>query len=334
MQHPSIIFESKLATYPHQPTQLGTLNTNCLLWQERGIQQRLDLDDVVGTSLVEDGDKNRCCLLISAYPQSSLKKFSSKNRELREYHFVCEDSSTRLQWQRAIDNALGGTTDSEPKRRQLQILINPNSGRKKALEIFARVRPLFDRANLEYTVTKTTSATDTKNLALNLELAQTDGLVIVGGDGTLHDAIAGLMSRPDRDAARLLPLGVIPGGTGNGLCKSLLTAAGENYTPLNAAFIIAKGRQTNFDLAAVTQNNKRYHSFLSLAWGLVSDIDIESEAIKFFGAYRFDIYALLLIGYFCYVSIEADLAIYPTPIRIRANKIGRQLKMTLFFSGR
>ena len=289
----SVIFQSRLASYPQKPTQLGILTKNCLFWQEAGIQQQLNLDDVVGTSLIEHDDDKQPYLSISAYPKQSMT--AKERRTLQEY-YVCSDGDI-LQWQQAIDNALvGKPIDSESKRRQLRIIINPNSGRKQAVEIFQQVRDLFDRANLEYIVTETSSATDTKNLVLNLDLSRTDGLVIVGGDGTVHDAIAGLMSRPDCETAIKLSLGIIPGGTGNGLCKSLLAAAAESYDPLNAAFIIAKGKQQNLDLAAVRQNGKEYYSFLSLAWGLVSDIDIESEKVKFLGAYRFDVYALLLIS--------------------------------------
>jgi sphingosine kinase len=56
-----------------------------------------------------------------------------------------------------------------------------------------------------------------------------------------------------------------------------------------------KGKQHTFDLAAVKQNGKKYYSCLSLAWGLVSDIDIKSEKLKFLGSLRFELYALMLI---------------------------------------
>jgi sphingosine kinase len=105
-----------------------------------------------------------------------------------------------------------------------------------------------------------------------------------------------LMSRLDAETSIQLPLGIIPGGTANGLCKSILESAGESYEPLNAALIIAKGRQQGFDLATITQNGKKSLSFLSLAWGLISDVDIESEKLKFLGALRFDAYALMLLS--------------------------------------
>ncbi|MFM2311931.1 MAG: hypothetical protein RLZZ04_1207 [Cyanobacteriota bacterium] len=302
----NIIFAQKLAAYPDTARELGVLTQNYLSWQQDGIKRQLNLNDVVGTSLVNYGEDHQPCLLVSAYPQQKTGVgVNQQRRTLQEYYFTCGDLSERLdsahatrsQWQQAINNTLvGKAINADIRYRHLQIVINPNSGQGQAVNIFEQVRSLFDRSNLTYTVTTTTSAADTKNLVLNLDLEKTDGLVIVGGDGTIHDAIAGLMGRPDAETAIKLPLGIIPGGTANGLCKSILESAKESYDPLNAAFIIAKGKQQSFDLATVTQNGQKSYSFLSLAWGLISDVDIESEKLKFLGALRFNVYALMLLS--------------------------------------
>ena len=285
-----IVFEDWLAVYGTEAKELGVLTKDTLFWLENGTTQQLMLNDVVG-SLV-DGDNS---LLVQAYPNRVSPK--GKQRILQEYHFTCLNRQAQLQWHRAIANTLQGKPiDAEVKPRHLQIIINPLSGRGQASEIFEGVRPIFDKSNLTYTVKQTNSAADTKNLVKQLDLTKVDGLVIVGGDGTIHDAIAGLMSRQDSRRAIELPLGIIPGGTGNGLSKTLLERSGESYDPLNAAFLIAKGKQQTFDIAAIEQNGTKYYSFLSLAWGLISDVDIESEKLKFLGALRFDLYALILIS--------------------------------------
>jgi sphingosine kinase len=293
-----IIFASQLASFPESARESGILTKEYLSWQQDGIQRQLNLNDVVGTSLVDYGKDHQPCLLVSAYPQQKTSKATNKqHRVLQEYYFTCRDLVERSQWQRAIDNTLVGQgINADLKQRQLQVVINPDSGQKHGVKIFEQVRSLFDRSNLQYTVTETKDTKDTINFVGNLNLSATDGLVIVGGDGTIHDVIAGLMGRPDAATAMKLPLGIIPGGTGNGLCKSILESAKEGYDPINAAFIIAKGRQQGFDLATVTQNGQKSYSFLSLAWGLISDVDIESEKLKFLGALRFDVYALMLLS--------------------------------------
>ncbi len=292
----SIVFQDYLAVLPQQPETLAILRSNALFWQEKGKSRQLDLDDVVGVSLVERQEDNFPCLLVHAYPVVKTGKGRKSPRKLQEYYFTCPNLEVRSRWQRAINNTLvGKPPEATAPPRHLQIIINPVSGKKQAAQIFEQVRPLFDRSYLRYSVRETYNARDTKELARNLNLADTDGLVIVGGDGTVHEAIAGLMSRPDWQEAIKLTLGIVPGGTGNGLSKSLLALSGETYDPLNAAFAIAKNKQQSFDLAMVRQNGAKYYSFLSLAWGLISDVDIKSEKLKFLGSLRFDLYALFSI---------------------------------------
>ena len=284
----TILVEHPLGRFPQKPEKLARLENNILFWQEGSRQQQLSLEDVVGVSIIDDRESDFPCLLVHAYPINASN--SGKGvRVLKEYCFTCCDLETRSQWEREINNSLAS------KLRHLQIIINPVSGKKRGLEIFNKVRPLLDQSYLTYSVKKTSSSADVKSFVNHLDLSQVDGLVIVGGDGTIHDAIAGLMSRSDWKKAIELPIGIIPAGTGNGLAKSLLELRGETYDPLNAAFSIAKGKQQSLDLIKVKQNDKQYYSFLSLAWGLVSDIDIKSEKLKFLGSLRFDVYAVFLI---------------------------------------
>ncbi|MGL5942144.1 MAG: diacylglycerol kinase family protein [Waterburya sp.] len=292
-----VIFEYQLAIFPEKPQHWGILTTDSLFWWHNDEKQQLNLRDVVGVSLLNREKDKDPCLVVHAYPVVKTGYLCKKQqRVLKEYCFTCPDIEVRSQWQRAINNTLEGKPiDVIVQPRHLQIIINPVSGIGQTSKIFQQVRPLLDRSNLKYTFTETSSPGDTKNLVLNLNLVNTDGIVIVGGDGTIHDAIAGLMSRPDWETAIKIPLGIIPGGTGNGICKTILELAGESYDPLNAAFLIVKGKQQALDIAAVMQNGKKYYSCLSLAWGLVSDIDIESERLRFLGSLRFELYALMLI---------------------------------------
>ena len=285
----TVLFQHPLGLFPEKPEELAVLKNNALFWQVKGERQQLSLQDVVGVSLVEPKESEFPCLLIHSYPKVNTNNSKKRSRVLQEYCFTCPNRAVRDRWQQAVNNSLA------KKLRHLQVIINPVSGQKRAAQIFERVRPLLDRSYLKYSVRETHGSDDIKNFASNLDLAKVDGLIIVGGDGTVSNTIAGLMNRPDWKKAIELPLGIIPGGTGNGLAKSLLAVAGETYDPLNAAFLIAKGKQQSLDLAAVQQKDRQYYSFLSLAWGLISDVDIGSEKLKFLGSLRFDLYALLLI---------------------------------------
>lgn len=57
------------------------------------------------------------------------------------------------------------------------------------------------------------------------------GIIVIGGDGVLYEVINGIMERPDwKNIIKMIPFGIIPGGSGNGLAKSL--AACTRYEPL------------------------------------------------------------------------------------------------------
>ena len=57
------------------------------------------------------------------------------------------------------------------------------------------------------------------------------GIVSVGGDGLLAEICEGLCARADAAQAMRIPLGVLPGGSGNALCTSIAHAAGYRRLP-------------------------------------------------------------------------------------------------------
>lgn len=57
---------------------------------------------------------------------------------------------------------------------------------------------------------------------------------------------------------------------------------------LSCGFMLCKGLVSHLDLTSVClASNQRLFSFLSLAWGFVADVDIESEKYRHVGAARF-----------------------------------------------
>jgi Sphingosine kinase and enzymes related to eukaryotic diacylglycerol kinase len=86
------------------------------------------------------------------------------------------------------------------------------------------------------------------------------------------------MTRPDWQEACKIPLGAIPGGSGNAIVKNMCDKAGEECSLESAAYLIAKGRTVPIDLAAIEQSDgHKLFSFLSFNWAVISDLDIESE---------------------------------------------------------
>ncbi|MEC4990339.1 MAG: diacylglycerol kinase family protein [Oscillatoria sp. PMC 1068.18] len=278
------IFEEKLI---NSSNNQGFLSKDRLSWWEKERQKTIFLNDVVGVSASSETN-TLISFVVSSYPfkQSYLKK---SRRKLQEDRFICPSISVRSRWLQALHQQLYPDYFST-SRRHLHILLNPYSGRKNAAQIFAKVKPLFNKSNFSYTLSETKEIGDAKQQAKKLDISQIDGLVIVGGDGTIHEVVNGLMSRDDWEKAIKIPLGIIPAGTGNGLCKSLLAIAGEPYDVISAAFLIAKGQKYPIDLGMIEQNNQRYYSILSVSWALPSDVDIESEKLRYLGSLRNLIY--------------------------------------------
>ena len=195
------------------------------------------------------------------------------------------------------------------------MLVNPAAGAGKALSLWKSVAAMVVHAHVAVEVVVTKDKGDASRLAESVELAHYDGVLIASGDGLVYEWINGVMKRPDwRVALREMPIGALPGGSGNALAKSVLVTAGDAGAAgvacpfVNATFNALKSRPPyrGIDIAAVdcsgdaealgqAQAASTLYSFLSLAWGVVSDADIESERLRALGGARFAVMGLFRI---------------------------------------
>lgn len=69
------------------------------------------------------------------------------------------------------------------------------------------------------------------------------------------------------------------------------------------AFNLTKSRVCPLDLVAYELCNKKViHSFLSLEWAIIADVDLESEKYRFLGGLRFAVGALKrILSKFCLI---------------------------------
>lgn len=108
-------------------------------------------------------------------------------------------------------------------------MINPASGPGKALAIFTqRVAPVLAESGLQFEVLVTNGAGNATNYVKTASdmMLRWDGIVIVSGDGLLYEVFNGIMQRDDWREAIKMPIGIIPGGSGNGLAHSINYAVG------------------------------------------------------------------------------------------------------------
>ncbi|KAI3832924.1 hypothetical protein MKW98_025808 [Papaver atlanticum] len=186
--------------------------------------------------------------------------------------------------------------DSYDRPKRLFIIVNPYGGKKSASKIFdEEVKPLLEAADIQYTVQETQYRLHAKEVSHTLDLTKYDGIVCVSGDGILVEVVNGLLQREDWASAIKMPLGIVSAGTGNGMVKSLLDEIDEPCSVSNAMLAIIRGHKCSLDVATVLQEKTRFFSVLMLAWGLVADIDIESEKYRWMGSARLDFYGLLRV---------------------------------------
>lgn len=142
-----------------------------------------------------------------------------------------------------------------PKRRFL-VVVNPVSGKRQGRRIWLKtVEPMLHEGSVTFTALITEYANHAKDFVSGMaEDPSTlyDAILCVGGDGVVYEVINGLTERAEgADLLRKLPVVHIPGGTGNGLAKSVLFGCHEACTPRNATFVAIKGRPHALDLARV-----------------------------------------------------------------------------------
>ncbi|ETW08965.1 hypothetical protein H310_01443 [Aphanomyces invadans] len=186
--------------------------------------------------------------------------------------------------------------EQAPPLQKCLVLINPVGGTGHAESTYDRkVHNVLEAANIVVTKVLTTHQAHAMEIAETLDLTEYNFLVCVGGDGLEFEVVQGLMQRSDWHDAIRFPMGIIPGGSGNGLAKTLLHNASEVYSPENRAFIIAKASPQSLDIATTRNATSTRYSFLSLSWAFIADVDFESEWCRFMGSTRFTVAAVMKI---------------------------------------
>ena len=115
---------------------------------------------------------------------------------------------------------------------------------------------------------------------LLLEKGKYNGIICCSGDGIIHEVINAIMHKEDHtEFMEMTPIGIIPGGSGNALSKNICEESEEVCNAENCTFIIAKGECKYIDLMEIERysSEQKVYAFLSVAWGLIADVDLESE---------------------------------------------------------
>ena len=95
------------------------------------------------------------------------------------------------------------------------IIYNPIAGKKKALKNLREVQSVLQNRGVAYELHETQACRDAETIARELTSAGHNDLIVLGGDGTLHEVLNGIV---DPTQCRL---GIVPSGTGNDFVEGL-----------------------------------------------------------------------------------------------------------------
>ena len=164
------------------------------------------------------------------------------------------------------------------------MLINPFGGQGRAATYYERdIAPILAAAGWAPSVERTQHRGHAVEIAERLDVDAWDVVACASGDGLPHEVFNGLGRRPD--AARALAriaVAHLPCGTGNAMSLNL----NGTDSPSVAAISLVKGVRTPLDLVSVTQGGARTLSFLSQAVGIVAEVDLGTEHLRWMGDAR------------------------------------------------
>ncbi|EKM55581.1 uncharacterized protein PHACADRAFT_256300 [Phanerochaete carnosa HHB-10118-sp] len=173
------------------------------------------------------------------------------------------------------------------KHRHVLILVNPIAGPGKSrTHLNKKILPILTAARCTSDVTVTAYYKHAWEIARDLPLSRYDAIAAVSGDGIIHELMNGFAEHKNPTKAFQTPLVPIPAGSANALSLNLLGLE-EGFDISAATLNVVKGRPMNVDICSVTQKDRRAFSFMSQAIGLMAELDLGTEYLRFMGDSRF-----------------------------------------------
>lgn len=172
---------------------------------------------------------------------------------------------------------------SRPKA--IHLIVNPHGGKGKGLKILDRVKPQFEKAGIQVCIHHTKYFGHSQIIISELKLEEGAAICGIGGDGTAHHLLNGLLQRKD---AEKFPLGLIPGGTGNDLVYDVGVDSVQD-----AVDCILAGKTRLLDLGFVQGKEKSCYMGVILTWGYLTRLVLTAEKNRWLGLSRYTIAGLL-----------------------------------------
>jgi len=175
------------------------------------------------------------------------------------------------------------------------IIHNPIAGAGRSAKVMQTIKQILTEKNVPFTVFETRYKEHAIQLAKDAVGKGYDGIISVGGDGTLRE-IASVIHGTDET------LGIIPAGTGN----DFRVAVGVPKDPVQALEVILAGRKRRVDIGQLGDK----HFFLNVA-GTGFDVDVIKNTQRIRGRFTggFAYFLGIFLSLFGYRSVNIDITI-------------------------
>ena len=175
----------------------------------------------------------------------------------------------------------------EQPLKRVTIFLNPIANGERGKFLYDKnVAPILHLSGLDVRIIRLEKNSEANAYMKELDVNDTDCIVVAGGNATLNEVISGLANRADaRDFFKRIPIGIIPIGETNSFMKKWFTnlnesnkqrSSNENELRLlaDAAMSIVRGVSKPAHLLKITLNQKN-----------VSETPDEAVQMKKNGAY-------------------------------------------------
>ncbi|XP_015766821.1 PREDICTED: sphingosine kinase 2-like [Acropora digitifera] len=220
-------------------------------------------------------DKRKICFEVSM-SDSDEENASLAEKWVRTILWLVNDPEKEIESIQAERNL--------PPCRKLLILINPFSGSGRSVRTFReKVEPMLCEADIQYKQITTEYSGHAAEMMQSLNLLDFDGIVICSGDGLVYENRKENCYHESRSRSKVMVT------CDNGIIGR------QPHDLTSSIFAVIRGKLLDLDICSVVTPTEKLFAFLSVTWGLVSDVDIESEKFRFLGETRFLLGAIIRV---------------------------------------
>lgn len=188
--------------------------------------------------------------------------------------------------------------------KKVTVVLNPAANKKKSEENFEKYcAPILHLAGFNVEIIKTQSDQHAIRVMEEELKEYPDALVVSGGDGTLSEAITGLLRRAEHDP-KLPPVGILPTGKMNQFSLMLFKSDDlpknkleEVRAMAQAALAVVKGKTEKKDVMKIqlisnpddeqSEPKKPFYAVGGLVWGAFNDIMRKKDKYWVTGSFRY-----------------------------------------------